>query len=192
MAPRTDRRRELVDAAIDEVAARGLADLSLRQLAEALDTSHRMLIHHFGSKEGVWVAIVQEVERRQIQAMMAMEVGPDLELDEVLRLRWKAVADPALWPSERLFFELYVLALRDAPGTEGFLDDVVEAWVAPAAEAAERLGVPPHEARAFARLGVAVTRGLLLDLLATGDRAGVDAAMEAWIGSVVASLQRAA
>ncbi len=36
-------------------------------------------------------------------------------------------------------------------------------------------------ARAFARLGIAVTRGLLLDLLATGDRDGVDAAMEHWI-----------
>jgi len=35
--------------------------------------------------------------------------------------------------------------------------------------------------RALARLGVAVTRGLLLDLLATGDRAGVDAAMAQWI-----------
>jgi hypothetical protein len=36
-------------------------------------------------------------------------------------------------------------------------------------------------ARAYARLGVAVTRGLLLDLLATQDVAGVDAAMEAFI-----------
>ena len=36
-------------------------------------------------------------------------------------------------------------------------------------------------ARAHARLGVAVTRGLLLDLLATRDRTGVDGAMEAFI-----------
>jgi hypothetical protein len=34
-----------------------------------------------------------------------------------------------------------------------------------------------------ARLGVAVVRGLLLDLLATGDRAGVDAAMERFIAA---------
>jgi len=31
------------------------------------------------------------------------------------------------------------------------------------------------------RLGVAVTRGLLLDLLATRDRSGVDAAMKLFI-----------
>jgi hypothetical protein len=41
--------------------------------------------------------------------------------------------------------------------------------------------MPPALARARARLGVAVTRGLLLDLLATGDRAGVDAAMDEFI-----------
>jgi hypothetical protein len=43
------------------------------------------------------------------------------------------------------------------------------------------LGMPRDLARAHARLGVSVTRGLLLDLLATGDVAGVDAAMEAFI-----------
>jgi hypothetical protein len=36
-------------------------------------------------------------------------------------------------------------------------------------------------ARVRARLGLAVTRGLLLDLLATGDRDGVDEAMEMFI-----------
>ena len=40
------------------------------------------------------------------------------------------------------------------------------------------LGVPADVARTHARLGLAVTRGLLLDLLATGDRAGVEAALE--------------
>jgi hypothetical protein len=38
--------------------------------------------------------------------------------------------------------------------------------------------VPPDEARAEARLAIAVTRGLLLDLLATGDVDAVGAAMD--------------
>ena len=41
-----------------------------------------------------------------------------------------------------------------------------------------RWGVPADVARTHARLGLAVTRGLLLDLLATGDRDGVEAALE--------------
>ena len=38
--------------------------------------------------------------------------------------------------------------------------------------------MPPVEARAEARLAIAVTRGLLLDLLATGDLDAVGAAMD--------------
>ena len=39
------------------------------------------------------------------------------------------------------------------------------------------------EVRVEARLGVAVARGLLLDLLATGDREAVDAAVERYIAA---------
>ncbi|WP_392839226.1 hypothetical protein [Streptomyces sp. LN500] len=39
-------------------------------------------------------------------------------------------------------------------------------------------GADPAAARNRARLGLATVRGLLLDLLATGDRDGVNAAME--------------
>ncbi|MDT7648160.1 MAG: hypothetical protein QOC75_5160, partial [Pseudonocardiales bacterium] len=38
---------------------RGISDLSLRQLADALGTSHRMLIYHFGSKEGLLTEVVR-------------------------------------------------------------------------------------------------------------------------------------
>ena len=51
--------------AIDYVAQNGIGELSLRTLAAALGTSHRMLIHHFGSKEQLWVEIVRTVEQRQ-------------------------------------------------------------------------------------------------------------------------------
>ena len=179
----SDRRQELLDAAIDHVAQTGLVDLSLRGLAAGLGTSHRMLIHHFGSKQGLWVAIVQEVERRQISAMAEATAGPSLGLGEILRARWQAISDPSLWANERLFFEVYARALRGAPGTEGFLDEIVESWVAPGAELVEAFGVPSEDSRAFARLGVAVVRGLLLDLIATADRDEVDAAMELWISS---------
>jgi hypothetical protein len=39
-------------------------------------------------------------------------------------------------------------------------------------------------ARALARLGVAVTRGLLLGVLATGDDSGVDAAFEQYLAAI--------
>ncbi len=60
------------------------------------------------------------------------------------------MSDPKLWPQERLFFELYVHALLGRPGTERFLDGVVESWVAPVAaamvEAGGRRGRTPDSA----------------------------------------------
>jgi hypothetical protein len=86
-----------------------------------------------------------------------------------------------------LFFELYAYALRGRPGTEGFLDGIVEDWVAPIAGALAEAGADERTARADARLSVAVVRGLLLDLLATGDRAGVNDAYERFLDYAAAA-----
>lgn len=190
---RGDARQQLLDAAIDHVAAHGLHDLSMRSLAAELGTSHRMLSHHFGSKDGLWLAIVQEVERRQLAAIGELEAQltasspttpSPASLPDAMRAWWRHIADPSLWPSERLFFEVYAQALHGREPASQLLDNVVESWLEPATRMAEAMGVATEDARAFARLGLAVTRGLLLDLLATGDRAGVDAAMEQWIARV--------
>ena len=152
----------------------GVGDPSLRQLAAALGTSHRMLIYHFGSKEGLLVEIVRTVEAAQRQALADLEAEAEAAggtLADVMRRFWQRLADPSLWPAERLFFELYGQALQGRPHVASFLDGIVTSWLGPATDLARRHGMPEPEARATARLGLAVTRGLLLDLLATGDRA---------------------
>jgi AcrR family transcriptional regulator len=171
-------RQRLLDAVIAHVAEHGISDLSLRELAAAIGTSHRMLIHHFGGKDGLRVAVVHEVEARQRAAALAID--PSLPLDEAMRGFWRHISGPGLWGNERLFFELYGQALQGR--TPEFLDGIVDSWLDPAAELLAAYGVP--EPRATARLGIAVTRGLLLDLLATRDREGVDAAMEAYIAAI--------
>jgi AcrR family transcriptional regulator len=175
-------RDRLLEGAIDYVAANGITDLSLRRLATALGTSHRMLIHHFGSKEGLWVAIVREVERRQraVLAEMVPAVA-DQPVEEAMRAWWHHISDPSLWPNERLFYELYGQAIQGRPHTVEMLDGIIEDWLEPAVAINLALGLSAEAARAHARLGIAVTRGLLLDLVATGDVDGVNAAMEAFI-----------
>src|SRR5918911_4044738 len=176
--PSGEAREKLLAAVIDYVATHGLGDLSLREVAAAIGTSHRMLIYHFGSREGLLVAVVQAVEGAQ-RAFLA-ELAADLSrpLEEVMLTLWQRLADPSLWPNERLFFEIYALALQRRPGTAGFLDGIVDSWVEPMVEYARQRGLDPEVARVDARLAVAVCRGLLLDLLATGNRAAVDAAVE--------------
>ena len=174
-------RERLLAAAVDYVAAHGIGEVSLRQLAAALGTSHRMLVYHFGSKEGLLVEVIRAVEARQRDALADLAANADLPVDEQARRMWRRLADPALWPHERLFFEVYGQALQGRPHTAALLDGIVDSWLEPLTALNIAQGLPPERARASARLGIAVTRGLLLDLLATGDRPGADAAMELFI-----------
>ena len=91
----------------------------------------------------------------------------------VLRPRAVAVRAPVL------------RALRPGPArrphTAEFLDGIIDDWLEPLVAATVARGIPEPRARAHTRLGVAVTRGLLLDLLATGDTEAADQAMDAFI-----------
>jgi AcrR family transcriptional regulator len=179
-------RERLLNAAIDRIAERGVSDLSLRELAAAIGSSHRMLIHHFGGREGLLVAVVQAVEERQRALVSEVLPDPQASPGDAMRAWWKHISNEALWANERLFFELYGQALQGRPGTVGLLDGIVDSWLEPAATLLTEMGL--EDGAAGARLGVAVTRGLLLDLLATRDVERVDAAMEVHIAAMEALL----
>jgi AcrR family transcriptional regulator len=164
-------RAKLLAAAIDHIAHHGGADRSLRALAAELGTSHRMLIYHFGSKEGLLTAVAREVEARQRAALAGLDPAEF----------WRRLTDDDLRANEKLFFQLYGQALGGTPGTAEFLDGVIENWLGPLEALLARIGVPEADRAAHARLGLAVARGLLLDLVTTGDRAAVDAAMEKFL-----------
>lgn len=176
--PSTDTRERLLAAAVDYAAEYGLADLSLRALAAGLGTSHRMLSFHFGSKEGLLVEVVRAVEAQQRALLDDLRADPELDPLEQMRALWQHLASPALWPYERLFFEVYAQGLQGKEPAARLLEDAIDAWLTPIADLLASQGVPPEEAREEARLAIAVTRGLLLDLLATGEVEAVGAAMD--------------
>lgn len=169
--PDVERRRELLDALVAVFADGGIGGRSLREVAEAVGTSHRMLLHHFSSRDELLVAIVDEVERRQREVLGQLPADPA----EGFAAMWADLRRPELRPFERLFFECYA---RGAQGEEPYarmLPGAVDDWLA-------EIG-----SSALARLGLAVIRGLLLDLVGTGDEAGVDAAAQAFVDLIRAS-----
>ena len=168
--PDERRRQALLDDVIDEVAAGGIGGRSLRDLAEAVGTSHRMLLHHFGSREELLLAIVEEVERRQMAAATELPTEPAAAVAAM----WSRLREPELWPFERLFFECYARAAQGEVPFHRMVPAAVDDWLQ---AAKEHGGNDP----ALTRLGLAVTRGLLLDLVATGDVDGVDAAMATFV-----------
>jgi AcrR family transcriptional regulator len=150
----SQQRDALLARIVDDVGRNGLHDRSLRELATATGTSHRMLIYHFGSREGLVAAIVGAVEQAQRELMR--ELAADAESPAALvRALWARVSAPDLQPFIRLFFE----AASYAPATQ----ERTTPWLEDAEAVAPRLGVSydPVEVR----LGVAVIRGLLLDIL---------------------------
>ncbi|MGB9252698.1 MAG: helix-turn-helix domain-containing protein, partial [Mycobacterium sp.] len=101
--PDRSRRRQLLEALFEEFARGGIGDRSLRDVAAAVGTSHRMLLHHFGSREGLIIAIVEEAELRQ------MALVPELPMDPAdgFAAMWANLRRPDLRHLERLFFECY-------------------------------------------------------------------------------------
>jgi AcrR family transcriptional regulator len=171
-------RADLLRRCVDHLGDEGLDGLRLRRLAEAVGTSHRMLLYYFGSREELLAAVVAEVEARQRRELANLGAAPGASFEEVSRAFWRRLVDPALHPSERLFFELYVAGLRGEAYARPFLDSVVDPWLAALVGVLEHQGVPPGRAPALARAALAAVRGLLLDLLGGGDAAAVDAAAE--------------
>jgi AcrR family transcriptional regulator len=170
--PDVERRRQLLVALIDAFADGGIGDRSLREVAEVVGTSHRMLLHHFGSRDELLLAIVTEVERRQMTVLPDAATQPA----DAMATMWADVRRSEMRPFERLFFECYA---RGAQGEQPFarmLPGAVESWLS---EVDAKTGSSADPA--FVRLGLAVTRGLLLDLVATDDDEGVDAAAQAFI-----------
>jgi len=169
-------KEKLLEAVVDVAMATGIADKSLRAIAAAAGTSHRMLIHHFGSRERLLVEVIRAVEARERLLAAAMTGTPE----EAGQRLWEHLRSPQLAAQERLFFEVYGQALQGREWAKPLLEGVVEDWIAPVAAAFEAAGTTEATSRIVARISVAVTRGLLLDALAKGedqDNQEVDAAM---------------
>lgn len=155
--PRDPQRREdLLAAIVDAFADGGIGTRSLRDVAAAVGTTHRNLIHHFGSREGLLVAVVEEVEAGQ-RALAA--TGPGAA---ALTRMWAALSGDALRPAERLFFECYARGANGEAPFDSLFPGIVGAWL----DVGARQGVDPD----VARLSLGAVRGLLLDLVGTGDR----------------------
>ena len=161
-----DSREQQLDRIIEHVAGHGMSDTSLRDLATATDTSHRMLNYHFGGRAGLVAAIVERTENAQRDQLRSIADSATSPTD-IVTTQWETLTDPKLAPLIRMFFELFALAIHDRPGTEGFLDAMTAPWLDVASEVAERVGIDAD--RDELRLGVAVSRGLLMEVLASGD-----------------------
>lgn len=178
-------RADLLDAILGYVLDAGLADLSLRPLATAVAASPRTLLYHFGSKDALVLAVFSEASRRQANLLDAWYAKSAEHDPRTLLLRaWQWLVAPRHERLLRLLFETYGLALQDRKRYATFLHASSHDWIEPFARALVARGFTPERAGSLATLLVAVMRGLLLDVLATGERARVDRAFRSFIAAI--------
>ena len=176
------RRADLLDAVVDYTVEHGFSELSWRPVAAALGVSPTTLVHHFGTKEQMLVAILGRLRERIFAATSEM-LGGQPGLAAAARAAWTRTSDPQRGAEFRLFFAVYGRALQAPQQFAGFLERVVADWMS-ALRDAQGPDTDPATATRTATLVIATIRGLLLDLLATGDRDRVQDAAESFLATL--------
>jgi AcrR family transcriptional regulator len=177
------RKRELLEAAYAYALANGLADLSLRPLAKAIGSSPRVLLFLFGSKDGLTRALLARARQDELDALATLRARPgQATLADAGREIWAWLVAPAHRALLALWLEGYARSLLGESGPwERFAAETVEDWLAllatrqPAARRRTRAGETERT------LLLAVLRGALVDLLATGDADRASRAVESYL-----------
>jgi AcrR family transcriptional regulator len=103
-----EARRLILETAQQLIARAGPEGLRLQEIATAAGISHPLILHHFGSREGLVHALTQqavaELRDKLVTAMGSADYSLEQQLDQVFdafrdglaqRLAWLATIDPA-------------------------------------------------------------------------------------------------
>jgi AcrR family transcriptional regulator len=126
--PLAGRREEILDAAVLVLGERGIENLSLAQLAQALGFSTYALTYHFGARENVLAAVADHVESRLQAEFAELARQPGLTMPDLVRRYWATTREPGASHTMRLWLELVLLASREPGRLPGFLDRATAGW----------------------------------------------------------------
>jgi AcrR family transcriptional regulator len=174
------RHEELLDRAYAYAIEHGLADLSLRPLATAIGSSPRVLLFLFGSKDGLVRALLARARSEELALLdRARQHSGQTELTAVVSTIWQWLSAPRHRPLLTLWLEAYGRSLVEPDGPwSSFARQTVDDWLAVLAAAQAPARRRSNAGAAERTLALAVLRGALLDLLATGDTERITAAVE--------------
>ena len=176
------RQQELLELAYRYVLAHGLAGMSLRPLADAVGSSPRVLLFLFGSKDGLVRALLARARSDEL-SFLSRARGTDLAA--VAARVWEWLAGPERRGLLTLWVEAYARSLVDTDGAwAGFARQTVQDWQAVLAAAQPARRRRSRAGAAERTLVLAVLRGAMLDLLATGDVERTTAAVRRQLASL--------
>jgi AcrR family transcriptional regulator len=170
-------KQRLLDACTDHALEHGLPD-QLEPLAAAAGTSARMLIYHFGTRDALLRAVLAQARQRQLVTFgELLQARPNEAYAVTLERAWVTMAGPGGQPYLRMFGQL-------RQSTEqllwpDFRRQATTDWLPLLEDGLRTIGRPE-----LATLLLAVIRGLLMDLDATGDAARTDEAFRYFLDAI--------
>jgi AcrR family transcriptional regulator len=180
------REQELLQRAYEYVLQHGLMTLSLRPLADAIGSSPRVLLFLFGSKEGLVKALLARARAAELTFLNEIRpVGRADDFADVVRRVWQWLVAKEHRSMLVLWLETYAHSLVEPEGPYAqFALKTVDDWL----DLLATHQTPQHRrTRAGATeraLALAVLRGALLDLLASGDEVRTTALIEAHLSGI--------
>lgn len=185
-APDPLLKQALLDQVVRYLAGHGLGLLSLRPMAMTLGMSPHRLVHHFGPKdELVAAALARAVTLQEEVRAGWLAEEPDITQPDLLRRWWAWLsADAANLALVRLGLEAAAL---DATVT-GLPTEVraqqVGVWRTEIEARLVAAGLPLVDAAIDASVVKATFTGLVIDLMASGDRDRLGQALERFLGAL--------
>ncbi|WP_414944506.1 TetR/AcrR family transcriptional regulator [Amycolatopsis sp. cmx-11-32] len=159
----------LLDAFDEDLPA---PEVSLREIAARIETSHALLRYHFGSLPGVLAAMLKAQRARDNEALF--EVARQGTFDDLVVAIWRTYTRPEQLSRVRGFFHVVGLAAYSPQDFREFIDSLDD-LTKTLASLAERGGLDAKEALTTASVTIAAIRGLLLQEVLTPAVASEDA-----------------
>ncbi len=124
-----EKRRALVQHLGAYIIANGLTGIGIRELAKAAETSDRMLIYYFGTRDALIDAILMDIadamESQLNELLGEHKRSANLLLEELTALGQTA----EFMPTIRLWFELLGLAARDLEPYRSNASKIARNWL---------------------------------------------------------------
>ncbi|NNC12560.1 TetR/AcrR family transcriptional regulator [Planctomonas sp. JC2975] len=160
---------QLLERCTDHALEHGLPD-RLEPLVSATGSSARMLLYHFGTRDDLLLAILRRARQRQLASFGELLcLRPDENYTTTLGRAWVATTGADAQSYLRMFGQLREQSERSL--WPGFRRLATTDWLGPLQTGLASIGRSGSET-----LVLAVIRGLMMDIDATGDLARADAA----------------
>ena len=156
------RRDELLDLVTDHVLEHGLIGLTLRPLAAAVGTSDRMLLYHFGSRDGLVTAVVTRTEDRSVAGVDALPAADGVR-EGVNRL-WAAYQRDPLHGCLDLYVQAAATGLIGEEPYRSAVREANERWIGALRRYLIRCGAPEDRVARVVTLVDSSLFGFQLDL----------------------------